>query len=131
MQSICSRSTRASDRARSTRPIETRPPTSNTSLNTRPFSTTATLRRSEENSTAKIFIDNLALGLGNLIDPNEANLGATDVVRFVPSLDPFDDRHAFRVDKILVQTSAADLLARVETVKVEMKEWQSSTAIHV
>src|SRR6185503_12191016 len=96
-------------------------------------SRTATLRRSEENSIAKIFIVDLAFALTQAQQPDGPRT-ATPRFRHLfapvrPTLNPFHDRDSGRMPEILVEAGAEDLFGTVQPVEVEMRQRQPATGI--
>src|SRR5690348_13866840 len=102
MHSICSRSSPAWHNASSIIENGPRSPDSTTSAvvsESRVASSTATLRCPEENSSASIFIDDPALVFVERFDRDSKNRKRDRILNFCkPSLDPFDNRHAIRME---------------------------------
>src|SRR5215203_2344444 len=122
MQSISSRSILAFCNACSTsaKGLVLRPPFSKAEPHNRElppggFSKIATLRSCEENSSAKIFINNAPLRFIYNVDSYTAEqliwIRDGQVVARTESLDPLDHRHSARVINILFQPCANNLLA--------------------
>src|SRR5438477_12752412 len=99
---------------------------------------TATLRKFEENSSAKIFIADTAFGFVNDFHPHTtATQPETRNLRFAildfikPSFRPFDHRHPLRPGEIFLQSGANDLLSSVEPGQIEGKERQPTAVVLV
>src|SRR5690349_12025549 len=103
----------------STRSIAARPPISKDSPRTSPFSTMATLRRSEEKSTAKIFINNFAFVLAELLDGHDPKVRSPAFrrPRASPPFDPFNYCDALRIRQILLQSCADNLFTRIQPIQ--------------
>src|SRR5580658_1732472 len=127
--SISSRSQRASRKASSTKPRARCAPVSTARPNTTgeapPLAcTTATLRTSEENSTAKIFIYNFAVRLPRCLDLNAPESHAApgrEGASFQPALDPFDHSDAGRPVQILIESCCNNFATCGQTVEVQME----------
>src|SRR5439155_6971481 len=93
-------------------------------------SSIAALRCSDENSSAKIFIADAALGF---VQPLNLDVAVREFEwgRWCckPPLDPFDDRDAIPVIEILLQTGADYLGRRIQTIQVEMMQRQASGVV--
>src|SRR5213075_1347413 len=127
MQSTCSRSMRACARAVSIKanacvclPADWR-----ASPSTWPSSTRATLRCSEENSSARIFIRDAALCFADAFDAR--------VKRFLEriALCPFHDGETVGLAKIFFEPGRKNLLWRVQSIEVNVIQSHAALAICV
>ena len=48
-----------------------------------------------------------------------------------PTLDPFDNRDAARIDNILIEPGADQFCAGIEPVKIDVKQRQAATSIFI
>src|ERR1051325_1441195 len=97
----------------------------------------ATLRRGEENSSARIFIDDAALLFVLSLQRDPAHrlrfgqqLATSSHVVAEPSLRPFNNRDAIR-PQIFLQTRRQNLFPRFETVQIQMKQSKPSAGVHI
>src|SRR6185436_18753608 len=150
MQSISSRRSPACFKATSIIPraFTDFPPVSNAELSTLteppgPDAPAATLRRSEENSTAKIFIRNLSLGFADQRDANVtiersrrlhcfrciSGRPAAGRFRTEPSIDPLHHRYTLgRIHRVF-QTSRGDLGRGIQPIKVDVTQSQTPALV--
>src|SRR5688572_23691305 len=96
----------------------------------------ATLLCSEENSSAKIFIPDAPLAFTQNFDLNPAELQMRNAkfetrYRRIPSLGPFDHRHAFGLIKVLLQTGSLNLFQRLQTKQIQMKQRETAPVVGV
>src|SRR6266850_386099 len=125
MPSICSRSSCASFSAAS---INANawvcfPVFSRASPRTRPSSTTATLRCSDENSSARIFIGDAAPRFAERFDAR-----MPEFFERIP-FRPFNDREAVGLAKIFLQPRRKDLLLRVQPIQIDVIQRQAALSI--
>src|SRR5712672_4657722 len=90
------------------------------------WSNTATLRRADENSSAKIFISDTPLLLAQLLKANppmQAGQFLHCAFFLLHSLKPFlrplNHSHSFRLVKVILQTCANNLFARFQPIQVQ------------
>src|SRR5688572_33125206 len=105
-----------------------------TASNAWPSVTTATLRRAEENSSARIFITNPSRRLAQRFDPNRAIKPSRRKGRGAacePALDPFNYNHDGRIINDLFQPRSDHLAGAIQPVKIEVGQRHSPACVLV
>src|SRR4051794_34631109 len=92
----------------------------------------AALRCAPENSSAKIFIINLAFVFSQHLESNEADVPGWDGrFRAEPAFNPFHQRHPRGMVQVIFQAGADDLFARVQPIQIQVKKRQATSVMFV